>query len=676
MTRASQTTAAPLRICAVEFLNARPLYHSLLDRAPTGEDDTPLFEVTTALPSRCADLLAEGACDVALVPVASYLEHPEWEVVPGVAIGCQGKVETVVLVSEVPLEEIERIHLDDASRSSALMLEVLLREDGLTPEWTSAPHGEGAQLVRGRDAALVIGDAAFGLKERFPHAYDLGDLWFERTGLPFVFAFWAARPGALTPAHVEALQSARDRSLSKYAEAIARAYRDQKIDRGLPVLEEHQYANYLRRTIRYGLETHQREGLAEFLSRARRLRAGLDVVGDAEDEDIHIQFAGVHAPARLVAARARTRRLEVDEILTRAAAGQRIDLAEGIYLYEHADTMALGRAADARRMALHPEGVVSYIIDRNVNYTNVCVTRCKFCNFYVPPGSKDSYVLPREVLAEKFAETERLGGIQILLQGGLNPRLGLEYYEDLFRWTKENFALKLHALSPTEILHIAQIEELTVREVLERLMAAGMDSLPGGGAEILDDEIRNRISPFKNSTDEWLEVMRQAHLLGMRSTATMVFGFQETSEHIMLHLDRIRALQSETGGFTAFITWPFQADGTRLKLRDDTSPFRYLRMQALARLYLDNVPNIQVSWPTLGPEIGEIALRFGANDFGSVMIEENVVSQAGASFMLTADEIERHVRQAGFIPRRRRMDYSLLDESLPPGAAGPRPATP
>ena len=338
--------------------------------------------------------------------------------------------------------------------------------------------------------------------------------------------------------------------------------------------------------------------------------------------------------------------------------------------------MALGRAADARRMALHPEGVVSYIIDRNVNYTNVCVTRCKFCNFYVPPGSKDSYVLPREVLAEKFAETERLGGIQILLQGGLNPRLGLEYYEDLFRWTKENFALKLHALSPTEILHIAQIEELTIREVLGRLMAAGMDSLPGGGAEILDDEIRNRISPFKNSTDEWLEVMRQAHLLGMRSTATMVFGFQETSEHIMLHLDRIRALQSETGGFTAFITWPFQADGTRLKLRDDTSPFRYLRMQALARLYLDNVPNIQVSWPTLGPEIGEIALRFGANDFGSVMIEENVVSQAGASFMLTAEEIERHVRQAGFIPRRRRMDYSLLDESLPPGADGPRPATP
>lgn len=659
-------TPGPLRICAVKFLNARPLFRGLVQQPPVNEAGEPLFEVTTALPSDCAQQLRDGACDVALVPVAAYLDNPEWEVVPGVAIGCQGSVETVVLVSEVPLEQIERIHLDDASRSSSLMLRVLLQEDGQVVEWCDAPHGEGSARVRGTDAALVIGDAAFGLRSEFTHVYDLGDLWFERTGLPFVFAFWAARPGALTPAHVAALQASRDRSMDKYAEAIAREYREQKVASGLAALDENHYANYLRKTIRYGLETHQREGLAEFLSRASRLRAGRKVVSDDVHEDvIHVQFAGVEAPARLVAARARTQRLNVDEILERAAAGERIDLAEGIYLYEHADTMALGLAADARRKALHPEGVVSYIVDRNVNYTNVCVTRCKFCNFFVPPGSRQSYVLPREVLAEKFRETEALGGIQILLQGGLNPDLKLAYYEDLFRWTKENFSLRLHALSPTEILHIAQIEGLSIRAVLQRLMAAGMDSLPGGGAEILDDEIRNRISPFKNSTEEWLEVMRQAHALGMKSTATMVFGFQETSEHILLHLDRIRSLQDETGGFTAFITWPFQADGTRLKLRDDTSPFRYLRMQALARLYLDNVPNLQVSWPTLGPEIGEIALRFGANDFGSVMIEENVVSQAGATFMLTANEIERHIEQAGFTAKRRLMDYTWIEATSP-----------
>ena len=303
-----------------------------------------------------------------------------------------------------------------------------------------------------------------------------------------------------------------------------------------------------------------------------------------------------------------------------------------MFLYENADLFELGDAADRRRRALHPDDVVTYIIDRNVNYTNVCTARCRFCNFYTPPGKSDAYVLTKEALAEKFRETEALGGIQILLQGGLNPELGLAYYEDLFRWTKANFRLRLHALSPTEIVHIAHLEDMSIRDVLVRLRDAGMDSLPGGGAELLHDEIRNRISPFKNSTDEWLEVMRVAHQLGMKSTCTMVFGFQESAEHILVHLDRLRRVQDEaegSGRFTAFIVWPFQADGTSLRLRDDTSPWRYLRIQALARLYLDNIENIQVSWPTLGPEIGEVALRFGANDFGSVMIEENVVSPGG-----------------------------------------------
>jgi cyclic dehypoxanthinyl futalosine synthase len=355
----------------------------------------------------------------------------------------------------------------------------------------------------------------------------------------------------------------------------------------------------------------------------------------------------------------------LDSLLADAAAGGRLSPKDALRLYQKAPLLDLGRAADQRRLALHPEGIVTYIVERNVNYTNLCVTACKFCNFYRPKKSAEAYTLSRAELARKFSETVALGGIQILLQGGVNPDLPLAYYEDLFRWSKANFPLALHALSPEEISFIARLENLSIRAVLERLAAAGLDSVPGGGAEILDDEIRHRISPLKCSTDTWLAVMREAHGLGLRSSSTLVFGFGETPAHVVKHLDRLRALQDETSGFTAFICWPFQAEGTRLRLEDDTTAHRYLRTFALARLYLDNIANLQVSWPTMGPTIGQIALRFGGNDFGSVMIEENVVSQAGAVFQLSSDEIEAWVRGAGFVPRRRNMRYQLLPEGSP-----------
>jgi len=366
-----------------------------------------------------------------------------------------------------------------------------------------------------------------------------------------------------------------------------------------------------------------------------------------------------------LALRPQVRRRTVDTLLADAADGARLDPDDALLLHTEASLNDLGHAADRRRKVLHPERIVTYIVERNVNYTNVCTTACKFCNFYRTANKPDAYVLSRAELARKFAETVALGGVQILLQGGVNPALRIGYYEDLFRWSKANFPLALHALSPEEISFIARLESLSIREVLERLVAAGLDSVPGGGAEILDDEIRRRISPAKCSTDTWLAVMREAHGLGLRSSATMVFGFGERPEHIVAHLDRLRALQDETGGFTAFICWPFQAEGTRLRLTDDTSAHRYLRTFALARLYLDNFANLQVSWPTMGPSIGQIALRFGGNDFGSVMIEENVVSQAGAVFKLSADDIERWIRGAGFLPRRRNMRYQLLPERLP-----------
>ena len=350
----------------------------------------------------------------------------------------------------------------------------------------------------------------------------------------------------------------------------------------------------------------------------------------------------------------------LDHLLADAAAGVRLADDEGQRLYREARLLDLGRAADLRRQQLHPGGVVTYIIDRNVNYTNVCATACKFCNFFRAPGRPGGYVLSKDALAEKFRETVALGGVQVLLQGGTNPDLPLAYYEDLFRWMKANFPLAIHGLSPEEISYVARLEGLPIRTVIERMIAAGLDSIPGGGAEILDDEVRQEVSPLKCSTATWIEVMRQAHQLGLRSTGTMVFGLGERDEHIVAHLERLRALQDETGGFTAFICWPFQAEGTRLRLEGDTSAARYLRVFALARLYLDNIANLQVSWPTLGAAIGQIGLRFGGNDFGSAMIEENVVSQAGAVFKLDAAGIERTIRAAGFTPRRRNMRYQLL----------------
>jgi len=655
----------PLHVLGVSFLNARPLVAPLRSDIARWPDGTPLFALAEALPSACAIALAEGRCDVALVPVATLLDHPEWEVVPDVAIACRGAVQTVIVAAERPLEDLARICLDDASRSSALLLRVLLAARGLSPVLETVPHGEGAARVGGDTGALVIGDAAFGLAGRFAHTVDLGAQWFHATGLPMVFAVWAARPGCLQPEHLAALRSAKDKGL-RHIEEYARQYASERSGTE-PALPESHYAAYLRRAIRYGLDAYEREGMIEYLSQASALLGRTH--GD-DDDALHVRFADAgYAPLR--PARAPSPSVTTaSDALARAARGERLSLREGLLLYDEADLLELGRAADARRAALHPEGIVTYIVDRNVNYTNVCTARCKFCNFYTPPGGPGGYVLSREILDAKFRETEALGGVQILLQGGLNPELGLAWYEDLFRWTKASFRLRLHALSPTEIIHLANLEDLSVREVLVRLRAAGMDSLPGGGAELLHDEIRNRISPFKNTTDEWLEVMRQAHMLGMKTTCTMVFGFQESGDHILTHFDRLRGLQDESlardngGCFTAFITWPFQAEGTRLKLRDDTSAWRYLRLQSLARLYLDNIPNIQVSWPTLGPEIGEVGLRFGANDFGSVMIEENVVSQAGAHFMLTAEQIEHHIRQAGFRPARRNMQYELMESRV------------
>jgi cyclic dehypoxanthinyl futalosine synthase len=359
------------------------------------------------------------------------------------------------------------------------------------------------------------------------------------------------------------------------------------------------------------------------------------------------------------------RPVSIDTALAKGAAGERLTTDEAERLDEEAPLLDLGLAADARRRALHPGDLVTYIVSRNVNYTNVCTTACHFCAFYRPRGHKDAYVLSREELTRKIDETVALGGIEILLQGGLHPDLGVEYYEDLFRWVKATWpTINLHALSPEEIWHIARTSQLSLEETIDRLVASGMDSIPGGGAEILDDEVRRRIAPLKCSTDEWLAVMKVAHRKGLRSTATMMFGVGEGARHRVTHLLRLRELQDETHGFTAFICWPFQSAHTRLA-PGDGSAHAYLRTNALSRLVLDNVENLQASWVTMGGGVAQAALHMGCNDFGQVMIEENVVSAAGTTFKMDSEEVERHIRDAGFRAARRNMRYQLVEGGAP-----------
>ena len=329
--------------------------------------------------------------------------------------------------------------------------------------------------------------------------------------------------------------------------------------------------------------------------------------------------------------------------------------AEAIDLFHSDDLIAIGMAADAVRRKLHPEGVVSYIIDRNINYTNFCTEYCSFCAFYRPMGHEEGYVHPKEVIFEKIQETMDLGGTGILMQGGLHPDLKIEWYEDLLRSIKKRFDIWCHCFSAPEIVNIAEVSGLSLRDTLARLRDAGLDSLPGGGAEILDDDVRHRIARLKCRTQEWIDVHRTCHELGMRSTATMMFGTGETIEQRMNHFDVVRQIQEDTGGFTAFIPWSFQRELTSLGrfVKEEATAVEYLKMLALSRLYLDNILNIQSSWVTPGLKTCQLGLRFGGNDVGSIMIEENVVSAAGTHHRATEEELRRLIRDAGFIPKQR-----------------------
>ncbi len=638
-----------LRFAGVGYLNTQPILHGLLQGLGASR---LLLEL--GRPSEVARRLFEDEADAALVPAAAIAMHGGLEIAPGIAVGARGPVRSVVLLSERPVEELDTLLLDSSSRTSVVLARLVaahLRKGRALTVYSRTP----AQILaetRGGTGAVLIGDDALAARGRFACERDLAEAWQAWTGLPFVFAVWGARRGvldesvrALLSASLEAGLAARTEIGVSWAEAHG----------GLAA--EHE--RYLRENLHYELDEAALAGLREFFARAAEAKLLPPCEVRLAGTDATTPAAGSHD------SRGHDSR-SLDALLDFAAEGGRLSFDEALRLAEDAPTLDLGLAADARRRALHPEGVVTYIVDRNVNYTNACTVACRFCAFYRPIGHGEVYVLSRAELRAKIQEVVDAGGVQVLLQGGINPDLRLTWYEELFVWWKSEFPnVALHALSPEEIWGLARLETecgepTTIDEVLRRLMAAGMDSLPGGGAEVLTDRVRRKIAKAKCTSAEWLECMRVAHRLGLHTTATMMYGTTDTAVDRLAHLFKVRDLQDETGGFTAFICWDYQHDQGVKQVAGDTGTVLYLRMQALARLVLDNVRNIQSSWVTQGPGVGQLALRYGANDLGSTMFEENVVSSAGTTFTMDARQIERHARAAGFTVARRNMRYQWL----------------
>jgi cyclic dehypoxanthinyl futalosine synthase len=642
-------TLDTLRIAAVGYLNAEPLYDALLATpAPEGSSDTTSHQglevqVTLASPREAARAYAENDANIGLIPVAAAASYGDVRFFRAACIAARGPVRSVAVFSNRPLEQLTEIALDLSSRTSVVLLRVLLAKRGLTPKLVSMSPDECRDYVDDRRGALLIGDAALNVEATFAHTFDLAEAWFADTGLPFVFAAWtcgarfAASQSSERLTQIEGILASAKAQGKAAVEHLARAHAERT------GLSPNKLTSYLTESIRYDFGPEEERGLLRFFAEAEALKL--------------LPRSSVHyADERHVP------RASIDTLLLRAAEGERLSAAEGERLFAEASLFELGFAADAIRKRKHPHNVVTYIVDRNVNYTNVCTTSCRFCAFYRPVGHAEGYVLSREVLAQKLQEVVDAGGVQILLQGGLNPELRIEWYESLFQWMKSTFGLGLHALSPEEILHLSELEGLPVKTVLTRLHKAGLDSVPGGGAEILVDRVRKQIAKTKCRSEEWLGVMRTAHELGLRSSCTMMYGTTDTPRDRVLHLVKLRDLQDETGGFTAFFCWDFQHEqGVRIA-PSDTGTEHYLRMQALARIMLDNVDHVGASWVTQGPSVGQVALRFGADDFGSIMFEENVVSSAGTTFRIDATGMEKRIHEAGFRAVRRNVRYEWLSD--------------
>jgi len=618
-----------VRVGVMNYILGRPLVRGLVTRR---SDEVDILE---DVPARVGEMLTVGRLDTAIAPIAVILQAPGVDVVPGLGVSCDGPVQSIRLFHKAPLSELRRVALDGSSRSGAMLARIVLeRFEGARPEYVGRPPVL-LDMLADCDGALLIGDPALTAPTDLAPHVDLGELWKRRTGLGFVFAMWGLRPG-LSQQKRERIAELLEWSLSVGEEELEEIVVEESARIGLPPDE---VRAYLGERIRYRLGPNAMNGLKLFT----RL---------AVEQGLLPPDAGVRwlssSPPRALGRRVR-------EGATARGRGEEGSLAA---LLEHGNLLDLGAAADELRFRLHPEPVVTYVVDRNINYTNVCVSGCRFCAFYRREGDPDAFVLTTDEVLRKVGELVDAGGTQVLMQGGLHPKLGLDWICALVRDIKSAYpSVDVHSLSPPEVVHYARTEGLPVRVVVERLREAGLSSLPGGGAEILSDRVRGAVSPHKCTADEWLGVMREVAAVGMRGTATMVFGHVETMAERAEHLLRIRDLQDETGVFTAFIPWTFQPANTDLADLPPAGGHDYLRTLAVSRLALPNVPNIQASWVTQGAAIAQLALRFGANDLGGTMMEENVVAAAGCRFRVSVEELRAIAEEAGFELRQRRTDY-------------------
>ena len=621
-----------IRVTNVAYLNSSP-FHAI--------KELDFVEYSEESPAECARMLHEGESDLALIPLAELLWHGAYQTLP-LGIATAGKVESVLLFCNSDYANIRTIYTDTSSQTSINLLKILISQANQfkleSPIITDRVKAEQfPRDLKNDEGILVIGDKCIKFDNKFKQRIDLSQLWLEQTGQHFIFAIWAYNKKNISTEKIKLIAESFEKGISNRV-IFARAWAEkEKIDLNFA-------ENYVNKQISYHLTPEHFKGAELY----QQLGA----------------ICGLFPAAESILNK---NKRSLDAILEDSSKGKRISHNEGLRLAREASLGELALASDLRRLDLHQQNAVSYIIDRNINYTNICNVYCQFCAFYrapVIPGkvsrkSHGGYTLSKEQIGQKIQETVDAGGIQILLQGGLNPELGIEYYEDLFSWIKANYPINLHALSADEILHIAKVSNLSLDQVFDRLIAVGLGSFPGGGAEILVDRVRRRIARLKSPASSWLEVHRTAHRKGLTSTCTMMFGVQETWEDRLNHFHKLRNLQDETAGFTAFITWPFQDDNLSMK-RGDTSAAEYLRVQAVARLFLDNIANVQSSWVTMGPSVGQVALYFGANDFGSVMFEENVVSAAGTTYCLNEDVIKKHLADASFTSWKRDVHYNNL----------------
>ncbi len=647
------------RVVAADFLNSLPLTVEM------AEDD--LFDFTYVVPSEGARRMIEEEADIALLPVAALAEIGGLEVVPGPCIGANGRVDSVVIVSEVPLDDIERVYVDNASRTSVVLARIFLESVGKGGvPFIRLKGKEIPEKVQGKDAGLLIADLAFEKSRQFKYRHDLADAWKRLTGEPFVFAVWAAQPGILTPELVERINR-------RFWDGLARKHQIVEQWSSEHGMDQAAVADYLDERIQYNLNKNAWYGMQEFFRIAGNLRllpdARVEFAADAMkngDTSPKTSF-GRFTPEVVPFSRS----YGVDRILSRADAGRRISLHDAERLYEEADLVDLGATAHSIRNRMNPENRVSYIVARNLNYTNVCNVDCNFCGFFRSndpnrKGHDEGYTLERLHIRRKMDELAEADGVQVLFQGGVNPDLPIEYFTSTFRWFKKEWPqIHLNCLSVDEVLGLCgnkTPEEIA--DVLRQLHDAGLDMLPGAGAEILVDRVRKRVSYKKSRSSYWLEVMRQVGKLGMNASVTMLYGMRENTRDKFAHMAKIRQLQDEVNPFKVFISWPYRKAEDLKLLATDQSGATYLRMQAISRIFFDNIKHIMCSWVTQGPDVGQAALYYGADDFGSVMFEENVVSASGVTYRMDSEAMEYYIRNAGFEPFRRTGEFEEWDPEL------------